>query len=113
MSHDNSSKNAQGTAIGAAFSIFNYGMFCANRCMEEYTNVLRLSTYFSKSYADIFYGNGINAEKIFVRQKLLMSDIPNEVADKIVIPIHEIKEVTYGNLPVLAPDNQMNPMLKK
>jgi len=113
MSRDNHVENSQEATVRVASSIFNYGMFCANRCMEEYTNALKLYAHFSKSYSEIFYGSGLEAERLFANPTMGIEAAPDTEAYKVVIPIPEIKEVTYDKAPEGGSPNVFEQLVKK
>jgi len=95
MSRDNYDENPQEAAIRTAFSMFNHGMYCMNRCMEEYSNFLKLSNYLAKSYSDVLYGGDVRSESPLTSPKTDMEIAQPMEKSRMVIPIHEIKETTY------------------
>jgi hypothetical protein len=112
MSHDNYKENPQEATIRAAVSMVDFGMFCVRKYMEECSNLMKLSSYFSKSYSEIFYGNGVRAEKLFVKPVVEM-DMAPDTAPEITIPIHEIKEVVYDKISTESPTDAITPILQK
>jgi hypothetical protein len=112
MSHDNYGKNPQEAAVRAAASILDFGMFCMNRYVEECSNMLKLSNYFSNSYAEIFYGKGMQAERLFVKPMVEIGIAAETAAPVVTIPIHDIEGETYGEKKAEAPLGKISPMLK-
>lgn len=112
MSHDNYGKNPQEATIRAAASILDFGMFCMNRYVEECSNLLKLSNYFSNSYTEIFYGKGIQAERLFVKPRIEMDLVAETATPGVTIPIHDIEGGTYGENKVGMPSEKISPILK-
>lgn len=112
MSHDNYSKNPQEAAVRIAAGMLDFGMFCMNRYMEECTNAMKLSNYFSKSYTDILYRDSGKAEKISVEPRIEMVPSPEAVVPAIIIPLHNIELPTYGENKTEISTDQINPLVK-
>ena len=112
MSHDNYKENPQEAATRAAASMLDFGMFCMRKYMEECSNLLKLSNYISGSYTEIFYGKGIQAERLFVKPRIEMNFASEIKTPGIIIPIHKIEEATYGEKKIETPTDLINPVLK-
>jgi len=101
MSRDVYSGNGQEAAVRMASSLFSHGMWYMNECMEGYIMFLKAMDQLTSPYLKIFYGDGAQTARETGLNAL-----------KVVIPIHEIKEVEYNTLPVLEHKSEV-PLVRK
>lgn len=100
MSRDIYGREPQEAAARIASSIFSHGLWCMNECAREYATFLKAASQLSGSYMKILYGSGDQT----VKQA-------EAGPSKIVIPIHEIKEVEYKAAPAVEPGPE-SPMVQ-